>query len=121
MIVQNPIESTRDSSSKKADIRSVVRRTLLTGISNLGRFGQRLQFPLKSGQLFPVPLQFRMQAQQCLMHLFQVVLQMRDGGFQLNDAVVRFKCHGIRNGGSRGRFRLRSAPASYRMTLSVSP
>lgn len=80
-----------------------MRRPLVARIAEFRRFGQLLQPAFEPRQLVTAPLEFGMQADQRLVHLFQFVLQVGHCGFQADYAIVGLGSgHGSGNHGSRG-------------------
>ena len=80
-----------------------MRRAFFAGIADFWRFGQLLQAAFEQGHLFAVASQFRVQADQRLVHLFQIVLQMSHGGFQLDQSFVVADEHGEKSRLKTGR------------------
>lgn len=76
----------------KCDPTSVVRRFLQTRIACFRWFIQQLQAALQPCDLFAVASQFRVQTQQRLVHLFEIVLGVSQCGLKTNQSVFD-RCH----------------------------
>ena len=66
---------------------SVVRRLFFTRIADLRRISQRDHASLQPRDLLAIPAQLRMQAEQCLVHLFEIMLRVCQRRFEANQSV----------------------------------
>jgi hypothetical protein len=81
------------SSHHEDIIASVVRRLLFAGIANLRTFSQRHQSPFQSRDLLTIATQLGMQAEQCLVHLFEIMLRMSQRRFETDQSLIG-RCRG---------------------------
>ena len=80
-----------------------MRRPLVARIAEFRRFGQLLQPAFEPRQLVAAPLEFRVQTDERLVHLLQIVLQVGHRGFQAENAIVGLGSgHGGENHRSKG-------------------
>jgi hypothetical protein len=91
-------------------------------VSDFGWFGELLQSAVDFGHLVAMALQLGIQADERLIHLFEIVLQVRDGHFESNQSLfIGGGRHGIAlDQCSWSKYRLRLRRASYRIELIAS-
>ena len=64
-----------------------MRWPLFFRVADLRRFSKLLKFLLESSHLILIAFQLQMHTHKRLMHLFQIMLQVRDHRFEVDNAV----------------------------------